>query len=178
MIEQRSQGSNIRQFRSIGVLIGMPWIDRTLRMIILICIAMLLANSVEVHAHGVNAGYIERTGIEVVARYDTGHPMSGARVSVFAPDNPATPWKTSTLDENGRFLFVPDPVMPGTWSVQVRQEGHGAMIHIPVGESVAREVQTGPVSLTLLQRILVAASICWGGIGTALYFSRKRRIGN
>jgi nickel transport protein len=169
----------MRLFRRIGVSIGMPWIGRELRMIVLIWIAILFTNSaVEVHAHGVQAGYIERTGIEVVARYDTGHPMSGARVSVFAPDNPTSPWITSTLDENGLFRFVPDPAMPGTWSVQVRQEGHGAMIHIPVGESVAREVETGPVRLTLLQRILVAASISWGGIGTALYFSRKRRIGN
>lgn len=158
---------------------GLPWITRALKLSALACIVILFPKSaIEVNAHGVSAGYIERTGIEIVARYDTGQPVSGGRVSVFAPDNPASPWITSTLDENGRFRFVPDPAVPGTWSVQVRQEGHGAMIHIPLGESVAREVETGPVRLTLLQRILVAASISWGGIGTALYFSRKRRTAN
>jgi len=138
---------------------------------------VILQSPRAVHAHGVVAGYAKRTGIEITAGYDTGRPMSGGRVSVFAPDNPATPWLTATLDENGRFRFVPDPAVQGTWTVQVRQEGHGAMIHIPTGDFAIEEQQTGPASFGLLQRIVAAACVVWGSIGTALYFSRRKKAG-
>lgn len=138
---------------------------------------VFLQGPVAAHAHGVIAGYAVRTGIEITARYDTGQPMSGAGVSVFAPDNPAIPRLTAKLDEDGRFRFVPDPEVPGTWSVQVRQEGHGAMIHIPTGESITHEPEIVTAGLGLLQRILVAACVVWGSIGTALYFSRRKKSG-
>ncbi len=44
-----------------------------------------------------------------------------------------TPWLTGICDQQGRFSFTPDPDLPGTWDVQVRQAGHGDIIHIPVG---------------------------------------------
>jgi nickel transport protein len=152
------------------------WKMKSWLWIIIIIIMMLILNSPMIaYAHGVVAGYSKQTGIVISANYDTGHPMSEAQVSVFAPDNPAKPWLTSTLDKNGRFSFVPDASLPGTWSVQVRQLGHGAMIHIPMSENGIQESASGPANLSLLQRLVMAVCVVWGSVGTALYFSRKRK---
>ena len=122
-------------------------------------------------AHGVKIEYQINVAVEVLAAYDTGEPMSGAQVAVYAPDDPSTPWLTGVCDEEGRFTFTPDPAKPGTWDVQVRQAGHGDMVHIPIGEDVAMSGSTG---YTPLQIVLMGACVVWGFVGTALFFSRGR----
>lgn len=128
-----------------------------------------------VEGHGVRLSYEPCQGYEVTASYDTGAPMALARVLVFAPDDPRSPWLTGVSDEQGRFGFFPDRSRPGTWAVQVRQHGHGGMIHIPV--AAVRDGQP-PAStgsgLTALQRALMAVLVAWGCLGTALYFKAKR----
>jgi nickel transport protein len=122
--------------------------------------------------HGVNIQYSNDTEITVVAKYDTGEPMAGAQVTVYAPDDPTTPWLTGVCDDEGRFSFTPDASKPGTWDVQVRLAGHGGMIHVPVGEGTATSGGIGGYSY--LQIALMAACVIWGCIGTALYFRRRR----
>ncbi|SDW46592.1 carboxypeptidase-like regulatory domain-containing protein [Roseicitreum antarcticum] len=67
--------------------------------------------------------------IHLQARYDTGGPMAGAQVIIYAPDAPGDVWARGQTDDAGRFQFIPD-ALPGRWSVQVRQAGHGAMVYI------------------------------------------------
>ena len=122
-------------------------------------------------AHGVKIEYQINVAVEVLAAYDTGEPMAGGQVAVYAPDDPSTPWLTGVCDEEGRFTFTPDPAKPGTWDVQVRQAGHGDMVHIPIGEDVAMSGSTG---YTPLQIVLMGACVVWGFVGTALFFSRGR----
>lgn len=122
-------------------------------------------------AHGVDVIVTPREAVEVVASFDGGDPMSGAQVTVFAPEDPAEPWLQGTADEEGRFYFVPDPARPGTWEVRVRQAGHGEIIRLEVDDSgIAGTSGTG---LTALQKVLMAAAVGWGAIGTALYFKRR-----
>jgi nickel transport protein len=123
-------------------------------------------------AHGVNIQYSSDVEIKIVAKYDSGEPMAGAQVAVYAPDDPSTPWLTGVCDDEGRFSFTPDTSIPGTWDVQVRLAGHGGMIHIPVGGSTAASGGIGGYSY--LQIGLMAACVIWGSIGTALYFRRRR----
>ena len=124
-------------------------------------------------AHGVNIQYSSDIEITVVAKYDSGEPMAGAQVAVYAPDDLTTPWLTGVCDNEGRFSFTPDSSIPGTWDVQVRLAGHGGMIHIPVGGDSA--VSSGGVGgYSYLQIGLMAACVIWGSIGTALYFRRRR----
>jgi nickel transport protein len=124
-------------------------------------------------AHGVNIQYSSDTEITILARYDSGEPMAGAQVTVYAPDDPTTPWLTGVCDDEGRFSFTPDASIPGTWDVQVRLAGHGGMVHIPVGgDSAATSGGVGGYSA--LQLALMAACVIWGCIGTALYFRRRR----
>lgn len=130
-------------------------------------------------AHGALMEYAFTKGITIQAKYDTGHPMPEAKITVYAPDNPAKPWLRGVSDKEGRFGFIPNQDMPGTWTIQARQAGHGAMIHIQVDrldwasdpDSVPAPVSGGP---NTSQRLLMALAVIWGFVGTALYFSRKR----
>lgn len=121
-------------------------------------------------AHGAKIEYKIGLTVEIHAAYDSGEPMAGAQVTVFAPDNPSTPWLTGSCDKEGRFAFTPDTSKPGTWDVQVRQAGHGDIIHLPIGENVALSGATG---YTTLQIVLMSACVIWGFIGTALFFRRR-----
>jgi nickel transport protein len=124
------------------------------------------------YAHGAIIEYTVDMTIEIVATYDNGEPMAGAQVVVYAPDDPSTPWLTGVCDDEGRFTFMPDSTKPGTWDVQVRQAGHGDMVHIPVGEGAVAAASSGGYSV--LQIVLMAVCVVWGIAGTALYFSRRR----
>ncbi len=135
-------------------------------------LALSLVLPVKAYAHGVNIEYTTSVEIEIIAKYDTGEPMAGAQVVVYAPDDPSTPWLTGVCDDEGRFSFTPDTSKSGMWDVQVRKAGHGDIVHIPVGV----EAEAGGISgYTTLQIGLMAACVVWGSVGTALYFWRRRR---
>jgi len=124
-------------------------------------------------AHGARIQYTVNVAIELVATYDNGDPMAGAQYVIYAPDDPSTPWLAGECDDEGRFSFTPDSSRPGTWVVQVRQAGHGDIVHIPVGQDTTVAGSTG--GYTTLQIVLMAACVVWGSVGTALYFSPRRR---
>lgn len=88
-------------------------------------------------AHGAKIDYQPINGIVIQARYDSGEPMSAAQVNVYTPDNPNEPWQTGTTDDEGRFVFTPDPSRPGNWEVMVRQAGHGDIVVVPVAGNLA-----------------------------------------
>jgi len=145
-----------------------------MKKIFLACCLVLLLNlslPAVAFAHGVEITHQVKSDIEITAKYDTGEPMSEGQVTIFAPDNPSTPWFTGKCDKDGHFVFTPDPSKPGTWDVQVRKAGHGGIIHIPVGEDVSVSGSTG---YTTLQIVLMAACVVWGLVGTALFFTRRK----
>jgi nickel transport protein len=139
--------------------------------VLLLVSVLLLSTAGATFAHGAKIEYTVGMAVEIQATYDTGAPMAGGQVTVYAPDDPSTPWLTGVCDEEGRFVFAPDPEKPGTWDVQVRQAGHGDIVHIEIGAGAAT---SGGSGLTTPQIVLMAACVAWGGIGTALFFSRKR----
>ena len=98
-----------------------------------IIVLMVFIFPVSLHAHGVR-GKVGKGGIVVIAQYDTGEPMSYARVEISAP-NSKLPFQSGRTDQNGRFCFFPDT--PGTWKVVVNDEmGHRLELEIPVGEAM------------------------------------------
>lgn len=133
-------------------------------------VALLLPTAVD--AHGVNIDYTVSSVVEIVAAYDTGEPMAGAQVVVYAPDEPTAAWLTGTCDDEGRFTFSPDASTPGTWDVQVRLAGHGEIVHIPVGGGTS--VEEGGGGYSVLQIVLMSVCVVWGLVATALYLSRRR----
>ncbi|MBE9191159.1 carboxypeptidase regulatory-like domain-containing protein [Gloeocapsopsis crepidinum LEGE 06123] len=140
-------------------------------------------------AHGVRMQARETQAIEVNAEYDNGEPMAEAQVTVYAPNDPATPWLEGTTDNNGNFVFAPDSSQSGNWSIQVRQAGHGSIVNIPVegnqaqaggngtteAESSVSGVANTRTNFTPLQTILMGATGVWGFIGTALFFMRGNK---
>lgn len=144
-------------------------------------------------AHGANIQYKSTNALQINATYDSGQPMSNAQVTIYAPDDPATPWLTGTTDEKGGFIFVPDPTKIGNWEVKVRQAGHGDIISIPgaipgvnspssinqnepntENQSVTQNQQSvANKNYTPMQKSLMIISVGWGFVGTALFFSRK-----
>ncbi|MFS8854054.1 hypothetical protein NW851_07615 [Synechococcus sp. H55.7] len=125
--------------------------------------------------HGVEASWRAVPTFEIQARYDSGEPMRSARVTVFAPTDPTTPWQEGQTDEQGRFLLQPDPELKGLWQVRIRQAGHGGVVNVPVGEAAmqAEGIPNGS-SFGPVQRGVMAACVIWGCLGTALFFSRPR----
>jgi len=104
----------------------------------------------QAYAHGAKIEYTVGMTVEIVATYDSGEPMAGAQVTIYAPDDPSTPWLTGVCDDEG------------TWDVQVRQAGHGDIVHIPIGVASAGN---GGGGNTPLQIVLMAVCVVWGSIG-------------
>ncbi len=144
-------------------------------------------------AHGANLDYQMTPGITLQAKYDAGGPMTQAQFTVYAPNDPTTPWLTGKSDAQGRFSFVPDANIPGMWAVQAREAGHGALVQIPIGDSNGSSDATAATATTNasaaaptmqsavhtqgvspMQRWVMVASVAWGFIGTALFFARKK----
>jgi len=143
-----------------------------LNSIMLISGLILLLFPGGVSAHGVDLTAESVNALEVIALYDSGLPMAGGQVTIYAPDDPLEPWLTGICDQEGRFVFVPDYSKPGLWEIQVRLAGHGELIRFEV--TTAEEVVAGGSrGLSLLQKIVMALVIAWGAVGTALYFSRR-----
>lgn len=96
-------------------------------------IALIFIFPTSVYAHGV-MGKVGKGGIVVTAQYDTGEPMSYAKVEISAPDS-KLPFQSGRTDRNGRFCFLPDT--PGTWKVVVDDEiGHRLELEIPVNKAL------------------------------------------
>ncbi|MDX2230029.1 MAG: carboxypeptidase regulatory-like domain-containing protein [Leptolyngbyaceae cyanobacterium bins.349] len=128
-------------------------------------------------AHGVDMQYQTTQAISVQAKYDTGTPLANAQVTVYAPDSDA-PWLKGTTDDRGTFTFTPDLSKPGTWQVKARLAGHGDVLNVPVGTSdtaQATATTSGGTGYTPLQKGVMAASIIWGAMGTALFFLGRKR---
>ena len=142
------------------------------KLILLSVILLSLGGTGAAFAHGATIEYTLSSAVEIVAAYDSGEPMAGGQVTVYAPDDPATPWLTGVCDDEGRFLFTPDPAKPGTWDVQVRQAGHGDMVHIAVGEGAA---SSGGGGFNAIQIVLMSVCVVWGFVGTALYFASRNQ---
>ncbi len=101
----------------------------------LICLIFLTFLPVNALAHGVG-GNVQNFegGIVITANYDTGEPMSYAKVEIYAPDSQIK-FQLGRTDRNGRFAFVPD--IPGKWQVVVDDGiGHRLTLKVPVGRKL------------------------------------------
>lgn len=150
------------------------------RFYFLLTLLSLVTLPLKTLAHGANIDYQQTSAIEIQAKYDDGTPMANAQVVIYAPSDRATPWLKGTTDEAGNFSFIPDvsPQNIGNWDVKVRQAGHGDITSIPVAEDQSLASQTRLLSAgagySLSQKLVMAAAMGWGFIGTALFFTRSK----
>jgi nickel transport protein len=160
------------------------------RTITVILLMLLMSLAPRAFAHGIKLDYIATSKtvmvVNVHAAFDSGEPMGGAQVAIYAPNDPSTPWQTSVCDAQGNFTFTPDSSLPGTWEVQVRQAGHGSTVYVEVGDTSVQQTNRDATesvprasgssrSFTPMQYIVMGASVVWGLAGTALYFSGQSK---
>jgi nickel transport protein len=123
-----------------------------------------------------HAAFVEAEAVQAVrveGRFESGEPMAGAQVTVYAPADPAEPWVLGQTDADGVFLFVPDD-QPGRWAVQLRQAGHGGITYVERTANAAVLSAPPAPAPSPVQKTVMAACVVWGCIGTALYFRRGR----
>ncbi len=73
--------------------------------------------------------------LNMQSTFSNGLPLKGAKVSVYSPNNPVTPWSQGVTDHEGRYSFRPDQRLTGDWEVVIQQQGHGDMLTVPVDEA-------------------------------------------
>jgi nickel transport protein len=131
----------------------------------------------DVFGHGTEYVVLSGGVVGVQASFDTGVPMADADVLIFAPNEITAAIKSRT-DTRGIVCFAPDKA--GAWVIQVRAEGgHGMRINLEVDQdSIVSVSDSEHSSLSILQKLFLAVCVCWGFIGTGLYFyGRKKRDG-
>ncbi len=127
------------------------------------------------YAHGNRYEVLPKGVVGVKASFDTGEPMTDARVIIFAPNTSQVYFQTKS-DKNGVVTFCPDK--SGLWSLMIRDNsGHGMRVNLEIDDAMTvsmgqKESLLG--TATLLQKIIMAGCVIWGFIGTALFFKRKQ----
>ncbi|MBE9581935.1 MAG: hypothetical protein IMF18_09985 [Proteobacteria bacterium] len=128
------------------------------------------------YAHGVS-GKIDAGGVVVTGQYDTGEPMSYAKVKISAPGARLT-FQSGRTDRNGRFCFFPDAA--GEWNVVVDDEmGHRLEVNVPVNEQIVwqEKEQSGETSTSTLsryQKALMGVCIIFGVSGIFFWWRGKK----
>lgn len=136
----------------------------------------LLSTSTVALAHGVNINYEADMIYRIEAKFDNGQPIVNGQVTIYAPDNPTEIWGEGFTNEEGVYLFTPDQKIAGDWTIKIRQAGHGSSITIPIGSEGTiggDKAYSGTTGFSLSQKLLMAACVVWGTVGTALYFKRR-----
>lgn len=123
-------------------------------------------------SHGVICDFIQKNvGLKIT--YEDGTPFVNANVDLYSPDDYKNPILKSTTDEKGQFFFEPDKA--GTWIVMIRDNmGHGTRKNITIGDDLQPISENNKNSLNFVQKIIIAISVIWGLIGTALFYNRKK----
>jgi nickel transport protein len=128
------------------------------------------------YAHGVT-GKVGAGGVVITAVYDTGEPMSYAKVKISVPGADVI-FQSGRTDRNGRFCFFPDT--PGDWKVVVDDEiGHRLEMTVPASEPLelkSQQQSSGPMksSISRYERALVGISIIFGISGILFWLRGKR----
>lgn len=153
-------------------------LSRIIRTVAAAALAAFALGAPAAHAHAAVVGARIVDAIALHARYDTGEPMAGAQVVIYAPGDPTTPWSHGTTDADGRYLFAPDPEAQGRWTMQVRQAGHGGTAYVETGAGEGKApggtVTAGTEAYGPLQRAVTVLLVAWGAFGTVLFFWRRR----
>ena len=130
-------------------------------------------------AHGV-MGKVDAGGVVVSAEYDSGEPMSYAKVRISAPGAELT-FQSGRTDRNGRFCFFPDA--SGDWEVVVDDEmGHRLEVKVPVNETLTLQTkeqrgEADQASLSRYQKALIGVSTLFGISGILFWWRGKKTRG-
>jgi nickel transport protein len=114
---------------------------RSLLLVLLLSLALVGFPS-QAWAHQVETNYMLGSQLQFQSRFSTGEPFAGARVTIYAPNQPDQPWQTLTTDSQGQFSFLPDRTIVGNWEVRIEDEdqSHADYWTVPVdGQGIVEE---------------------------------------
>jgi nickel transport protein len=114
---------------------------RSLLLVLLLSLALVGFPS-QAWAHQVETNYMLGSQLQFQSRFSTGEPFAGARVTIYAPNQPDQPWQTLTTDSQGQFSFLPDRSIVGNWEVRIEDEdqSHADYWTVPVdGQGIVEE---------------------------------------
>lgn len=155
----------------MGFIVRLAFIPLAIFYLLLTALLLIFFSS-PASAHGVKITAKPLQQVEIQANFDTGDPMAGGQVNIYAPGEPGVPWQKGICDEQGKYVFSPDPNLKGRWEIQVRHSGHGDIVYFNFGED-NQTAAASSNSLTTTQKALMTISVLWGFIGTGLYFARR-----
>lgn len=148
---------------------------------------------------------MEASKLAITATYSTGEPVPQTPIIVYAPNDSSKPWMIGATDEKGRFAFQPDQNLQGEWEVKIGEGDHSDLLSVPMTEKgvdvekisksdghkghlhlnpkvavsksgvevtpVAETAQSSPANYLAIFGALGLS----GGVGSALFFWRKKR---
>lgn len=131
-------------------------------------------------AHSVWTDFqIQAEQLQLTSLFSTDEPFQGAPVRVYAPNNPDRPWMEGKTDDQGNFLFKPDPNLVGDWQVRIGDRGdHADILTVPVTQS---GVQVDLISQAeqhrmhwWVRQVGVLLGAFGSGLGSAVLFRQRR----
>ncbi len=144
--------------------------NRALSIYTLCALACLVTG---VSGHGTGYTILSASGVRIRAFYDSGDPMALATVLVFPPGR-TEPAQTVEADSGGVFTLYPSHT--GIWTLQVRDgTGHGMRINLDINEKLHIDSPVQPPEINIVQKLVMAACVVWGFIGTAFYFASGKK---
>lgn len=119
-----------------------------------------------------------RTRLVVTSTYDTGEMMQKARVLVFAPGEKVQPWAESETDQQGTYVFNPDPSLKGDWTIKIGKGDHGDILTIPVSDRGIEFEKISQLNYDMPHQVAhnwaLAGAVLSSSAGTAFVLMRKR----
>ncbi|MDY7012007.1 MAG: carboxypeptidase regulatory-like domain-containing protein [Cyanobacteriota bacterium] len=145
-----------------------------------LALVSLLGFPTKAFAHALATDYALAAAnrLKIEAIFSTGEPFVEAKVVVYAPNDPSTPWMEGTTDEEGNFAFEPDPALPGDWVVEIGEYGHMDILTVPATErgiELDAISQVSPNNRNPLA-IAVGAMVIAGSVGTTVLLSRRKML--
>ncbi len=107
---------------------------KRLKLTLALIFGLAIAPSIAL-AHQVETNYqLKSDTLEIQSVFSTGEAFESAQIIVYSPQNPDQPWLEAKTDQNGEFMFNPDPAIAGDWKVEIGEDSHWDRLIIPVTE--------------------------------------------
>ncbi len=119
--------------------------------------------------------------LELKTTFSNGEPLKGAKVTVYAPDQPHRAKVTGVTDSQGRFTFTPDESISGDWELNIERAGHQDILTVPVNEGGIDADLMASNGIEVSNSDFHYASSPWvavGGVAIAAACLAFSRVGN
>lgn len=146
---------------------------------LLLVVCVVFGAPAKAHAHSMWADYSVGSGaqVEITAVFSSGEIFANAPVTIYAPNNPDTPWQQGTTDAQGRIAIQFDESIPGDWKVRVGQADHADILTFPVNAEGIEADQISdrphPSDPGRNQFVVLGFAAVFGLVGTRLFSSLK-----